>query len=163
MILLGLGANLPSAAGPPIATLEAALAQLEASGVRIVARSRWFRTAPVPPSDQAWFVNAVAHLEASLAPMDLLALLHKVEHGFGRRRAARNEARSLDLDLLDYDGQVLDTPGLVLPHPRLHLRAFVLLPLRDVAPGWRHPVLGETVSELIAKLPDDQIAAPLAP
>jgi 2-amino-4-hydroxy-6-hydroxymethyldihydropteridine diphosphokinase len=95
--------------------------------------------------------------------MELLALLQKVERAFGRRRAVRNEARPLDLDLLDYDGRILDIPGLVLPHPRLHLRAFVLLPLRDVAPGWRHPVLGETVSELIAKLPDDQIAAPLAP
>jgi 2-amino-4-hydroxy-6-hydroxymethyldihydropteridine diphosphokinase len=163
MILLGLGANLPSSAGPPVATLEAALAELEASGARVVARSRWFRTAPVPPSDQAWFVNAVARLETTLEPMELLTLLQKVERAFGRRRAVRNEARPLDLDLLDYDGRILDIPGLVLPHPRLHLRAFVLLPLQDVAPGWRHPVLGETVSELIAKLPADQVAAPLAP
>ena len=163
MILLGLGANLPSSAGPPVATLEAALAELEASGARVVARSRWFRTAPVPPSDQAWFVNAVARLETTLEPMELLTLLQRVERAFGRRRAVRNEARPLDLDLLDYDGRILDIPGLVLPHPRLHLRAFVLLPLQDVAPGWRHPVLSETVSELIAKLPADQVAAPLAP
>ncbi|MGH7034204.1 MAG: 2-amino-4-hydroxy-6-hydroxymethyldihydropteridine diphosphokinase, partial [Stellaceae bacterium] len=138
-------------------------AELKASGARIVARSRWFRTAPVPPSDQAWFVNAVAHVETALEPMELLALLQKIERTFGRRRAVRNEARPLDLDLLEYDGRILDTPGLVLPHPRLHLRAFVLLPLQDVAPGWRHPVLGETVSELIAKLPADQVAVPLAP
>ncbi|MGH7034734.1 MAG: 2-amino-4-hydroxy-6-hydroxymethyldihydropteridine diphosphokinase [Stellaceae bacterium] len=163
MILLGLGANLPSSAGPPIATLDAALAQLEASAARVVARSRWFRTAPIPPSDQAWFVNAVARLDTALEPMELLAVLQKIERAFGRRRTVRNEARTLDLDLLDYDGRILDGANLVLPHPRLHLRAFVLLPLRDVAPGWRHPVLGETVSELIAKLPADQVAAPLAP
>lgn len=163
MILLGLGANLPSSAGPPIATLEAALVRLQSAGVKLAALSHWYRTAPVPASDQPWFVNAVARVETRLDPLALLAVLQEIERDFGRRRATPNEARTLDLDLLDYDGQVVRAPGLVLPHPRLHQRAFVLLPLREVAPDWRHPVLGETVSMLIARLPADQIAVPFAP
>jgi len=163
MILLALGANLPSSAGLPLATLEAALARLQSAGVKPVARSRWYRTAPVPASDQPWFINAVARIETQLHPPALLDVLHDVERFFGRHRTALNEARTLDLDILDYDAKVLQTGDLVLPHPRLHQRAFVLLPLRDVAPDWRHPVLGETVSMLIAKLPADQIALPFGP
>ena len=161
MILLGLGANLPSPAGPPVATLEATLAALAAAGVTIVARSRWYRTAPVPVSDQPWFINGVARVETGLEPLALLRLLQQIELQFGRRRGVRNEARPLDLDILDYDGRIEDGSGLILPHPRMHERAFVLLPLAEVAPGWRHPTLGETVSALIAALPASQKAEPM--
>lgn len=161
MILIGLGANLPSALGPPEATLAAALAALEAAGIRILARSRWYRSAPVPASDQPWFVNAVASLATALDPAALLQLLHHIEASFGRERRRRNEARPLDLDLLDYDGLVQDGEGgPILPHPRLHQRAFVLLPLAEIAPAWRHPRLGLTVAALIAALPPDQSAEP---
>ncbi len=163
MILLGLGANLPSSAGPPLATLEAALAALQAAGVRLVARSRWYRTAPVPASDQPWFVNAVVSVETDLEPPELLALLQKIELAFGRRRGVPNAARTLDLDILDYEGRVEEKAGLTLPHPRLHERAFVLLPLHDVAPSWRHPTRGKTVTELIAALPAGQTATPFDP
>ncbi|HKT16502.1 MAG TPA: 2-amino-4-hydroxy-6-hydroxymethyldihydropteridine diphosphokinase [Stellaceae bacterium] len=163
MILLGLGANLPSTAGPPLATLEAALARLQSAGVEPAALSHWYRTAPVPASDQPWFINAVARVETRLDPPALLAVLQEIERGFGRRRTTPNDARTLDLDILDYDGQILRTAGLILPHPRLHQRAFVLLPLKDVASDWRHPVLGESVSMLIARLPADQIALPFEP
>jgi len=163
MILIGLGANLPSAAGPPQATLEAALAALVEAGVKVVARSRWYRTAPVPPSDQPWYVNGVVQVETSLAPGDLLRLLQGIERRFGRARGRRNAARSLDLDLLDYDGRIEDGPALVLPHPRLHQRAFVLLPLAEIAPRWRHPRLGQDIASLIAALPPEQSAAPIAP
>lgn len=163
MILLGLGANLPTARyGAPRETLEAALAALEAEGVRIIARSRWYRTAPVPPSDQPWFVNAVVAVATDRTPADLLALLHRIEARFGRRRQQRNEARPIDLDLLAYDDVVFDEGGLVLPHPRLHQRAFVLLPLAEVAPGWPHPRLKRVVEALIAELPADQRAEPYA-
>jgi 2-amino-4-hydroxy-6-hydroxymethyldihydropteridine diphosphokinase len=161
MILIGLGANLPSAAGGPRQTLEAALARLEEGGVHVAARSRWYRTEPVPVSDQPWFVNGVARVETALDPAALLALLRRIEHGFGRRRSVRNAARTLDLDIIDYDGRVENTPELVLPHPRMQDRAFVLLPLAEVAPGWRHPTLGRTVESLVSSLPAEQKAAPI--
>jgi 2-amino-4-hydroxy-6-hydroxymethyldihydropteridine diphosphokinase len=161
MILLGLGANLPSAThGQPEATLAAALAALAAEGVAVDRLSPWYRSAPVPAGDQPWYVNGVAAVTTRLAPAELLALLHRVERRFGRVRRDRNEPRVLDLDLLDYDGLVQPQAGdqAVLPHPRLHERAFVLLPLRDVAPRWRHPALGRTVDELVAALPPGQQA-----
>jgi 2-amino-4-hydroxy-6-hydroxymethyldihydropteridine diphosphokinase len=128
----------------------------------VVDRSRWYETAPVPVSDQPWYVNGVARIETDLEPAELLARLHAVEADFGRVRSIRNAPRLVDLDLLAYDDRVIDGDGgLELPHPRLHERAFVLLPLADLAPGWRHPRMLRTVEELIAALPPDQVAQPL--
>jgi 2-amino-4-hydroxy-6-hydroxymethyldihydropteridine diphosphokinase len=162
MILIALGANLPSAAGGPHQTLEAALKRLEASGVRILARSRWYRSAPVPVSGQPWFVNGVAWAQTALEPAALLALLQRVEGEFGRRRTVANAPRTLDLDILDYDGRVENAPELTLPHPRMQDRSFVLLPLAEIAPGWRHPTLGKTVESLISALPPGQKAEPIS-
>jgi 2-amino-4-hydroxy-6-hydroxymethyldihydropteridine diphosphokinase len=162
LILIAIGSNLPNPEfGPPQATCEAALAALSHQGLRIVRRSRWFESAPVPLSDQPWFVNGVAVVETSLPPGDLLALLHETERRFGRERREVNAARILDLDLIAY-GDLLrtDAPPL-LPHPRLHERAFVLLPLADVAPDWRHPADGRTLSEMIRALPLEQSIRPL--
>lgn len=161
MILIALGANLP---GPgqatPRETLEAALTALAARGVRVLARSPWYSTPPWPPSDQPRYVNGVAAVASDLAPADLLATLHAVERGFGRVRGARNAARSLDLDLIDHDGRV-SAADPVLPHPRMDARAFVLRPLKDVAPDWRHPVTGESVEALLARAPDRDDILPL--
>ena len=162
MILIALGSNLFSDAyGSPQDTCVAAVKALEKRGVSITARSRWFRTAPVPVSDQPWFVNGVVAVETFLPPAELLGLLHDVEAEFGRTRNIRNEARILDLDLITYDDRIMNEPnGLILPHPRLHERAFVLLPLADVYPDWRHPVTGAAIADLIAALPADQQAEP---
>lgn len=164
MVLIGLGGNLHSPAGPPAQTIAAALRALEELGCRVVACSPLYRTAPVPASDQPWFVNAVARLETDLTPEALLDALLAVEARFGRRRAAPNAARTLDLDLLAYDDLCRDDVQLTLPHPRLHARAFVLYPLVDLAPGWRHPRLGRTARELLAALPAgeaiERLAAP---
>jgi 2-amino-4-hydroxy-6-hydroxymethyldihydropteridine diphosphokinase len=162
VIFIALGSNLFSDAyGSPEDICVAAIKALEKRGISITARSRWFRSAPVPVSDQPWFVNGVIAVKTSLLPADLLGLLHEVEAEFGRTRKIRNEARILDLDLIAYDDRVMDgSDGLILPHPRLHERAFVLLPLADVAPDWHHPVTGAAVADLIAALPDGQRAEP---
>jgi 2-amino-4-hydroxy-6-hydroxymethyldihydropteridine diphosphokinase len=122
--------------------------------------SPWYRTAPVPASDQPWYVNAVAEVASDLSADALLAELHAVEAAFGRARTVPNAARPIDLDLLDFHGQIAaGGPGrATLPHPRMTDRAFVLLPLADLAPEWRHPVSGLTVRALIEALPADQVA-----
>jgi 2-amino-4-hydroxy-6-hydroxymethyldihydropteridine diphosphokinase len=153
LILIGLGGNLASPRfGAPLDTLAAALVALEAEGIQVATRSAWYLTEPVPRSDQPWFVNAVASLTTHLTAPDLLAVLQAVEGQFGRVRSERNAARVLDLDLLDYRGQVTETSSLVLPHPRLHQRRFVLQPLTEIAPDWRHPLSGLTAEQLLSRL-----------
>ncbi|MBM3517307.1 MAG: 2-amino-4-hydroxy-6-hydroxymethyldihydropteridine diphosphokinase [Alphaproteobacteria bacterium] len=160
-IIVGLGANLPSQFGEPLQTLIAALSSLDAHGVHILRRSRWYRSAPVPATDQPCFINAVAVVHTALAPEPLLLVLHRIEADFGRQRSIRNEPRVLDLDLLCYGRTVRRRRAPRLPHPRLHERAFVLLPLRDVVPGWTDPESGASLADLIAGLAPDQSIAPL--
>ena len=157
MILVAIGSNLAAVGfASPQDTAEAALADLPRIGIAVVARSPWYLSEPVPASDQPWFVNGVVAVATELPPEALLARLLALETRFGRERGARNAARSLDLDLLDYHGRRYAIATLVLPHPRLHERRFVLVPLRDIAPDWRHPKLGMTAAELIARLPPGQ-------
>ena len=160
MILIAIGSNLPSVAGSPLATCKAALAMLPANGAAVVKRSRWYASDAQPPSDQPRFVNAVAQLQTELTPSDLLGLLLRVELRFGRQRSAANAARTLDLDLIDYDGLIQQGPP-ILPHPRLAERAFVLLPLAEVKQAWRHPVSGRTATELLAGIQQDQGVRPV--
>lgn len=157
MILIGLGANLTGQGGaPPRATLAWALGRLNAlPDMRFRAVSRFWDSAPVPPSGQPRYVNAVAAFTGTAAPGALLARLHMIEAEAGRVRGERDAARVLDLDLLDLDGMVREAAP-VLPHPRLAGRGFVLHPLAEVAPGWRHPVTGATVEALIAALPEGE-------
>lgn len=161
LILIGLGANLPSAMGSPRETLEAALHRLEQVGVKVVRRSRYWRSRPVPVSDQPWFVNAAVAVETNLSPVSLLACLHRIEAEFGRLRGEVNAARTLDLDLLAYGRLTRNgEQGPVLPHPRMAERAFVLRPIQDIASGWAHPQSGETLPILLAKLPPGQECIP---
>lgn len=155
MILLGIGANLSTPRyGPPRAACAAALTLLEGAGVVVVARSSWYESPPYPPSDQPWYVNAVVRVETACGPEALLACLHRIEAEMGRIRRHRNEARVIDLDLIDFEGRLAPPPASPeLPHPRLAERPFVLVPLREVAPQWRDPRTGQMVNALILALP----------
>ena len=144
---VALGANL----GDPAATIRAAfgaLANLPES--RVVHSSSLYRTAPVGNTEQPEFINAVAALETTLAPESLLDALFDIEARFGRIRAEKNGPRTLDLDLLLYNNQQLNLPRLTLPHPRLHLRAFVLYPLAELAPDLQLPGRGSIAAWLPA-------------
>lgn len=167
MIFIGIGGNLVGAGGTsPLQTCRQAAAGLDAiPGLRLVALSRWFLTDPMPPSDQPSYVNAVAVLRverpgAEPEPGALLATLQAIERQAGRVRGERNAARTLDLDIIamGVGGQMVrDAPDPILPHPRAHLRAFVLAPLLDVAPAWVHPVLGLTAQALLRALPEQGV------
>jgi len=158
-ILIAFGANLPTEEyGAPAQTLKAALRRLAKNGdISIDQVSSFYETAPVPISDQPWYVNGVARISTGLSAHDLLLRLHDVEAEFGRVRRERNAARVIDLDLIAYGRElVCEEGGIQVPHPRMAERAFVLLPLRDVVADWVHPVLNRTVDDLISDLPADQ-------
>jgi 2-amino-4-hydroxy-6-hydroxymethyldihydropteridine diphosphokinase len=171
MILVSIGANLPGPDGaPPLETCRRAAAALDAlPGLRLRGLSRWFATAPVLPAGtpsaarQPAYVNAVADLAveqgAAIDPAALLQRLMALEAAAGRVRAAPNAPRVLDLDIVAMGDLVRRAPDPVLPHPRAHERAFVLVPLAEVAPGWVHPVLGQRVEALIAGLAPQQVLA----
>lgn len=159
-VFVALGANLEHPLyGAPRRALEAALEELGRRGMAVRRVSPWYRTAPVPASDQPWYVNAVAEVVTDLSADALLARLHEVEDAFGRVRTVPNAARLIDLDLLDFHGEIASGgPGrATLPHPRMEGRAFVLMPLADLAPDWRHPRTGISIQDLLAALPPDQV------
>jgi 2-amino-4-hydroxy-6-hydroxymethyldihydropteridine diphosphokinase len=166
VVFIALGANLLSHSGAtPLATCRAAAAALDGlAGYRLAAVSRWYATTPVPSvAGVPRFVNGVAKLVGPGAdPAVLLAALQGLEAAAGRQRPYPNAPRTLDLDIIDMDGLRRDAPDPILPHPRAHLRRFVLQPLADVAPGWVHPVLGLTVEALLAGLPAEDLPEPIA-
>jgi len=157
MILIAMGANLDHPVhGAPVNSLAAAVAVLNVLDIQVVSQSSWYKTAPVPISDQPWFVNAVIAVQTEMLAPDLLQALHKIEAQFGRVREAKWEARVLDLDLIAYNGLVTDNrdqgAGGVVPHPHMQDRAFVLAPLNEIAPDWQHPLTGQTAAQMMAGL-----------
>ena len=149
-VFLGLGSNL----GDREAAIAGAIERLAARGFRTTLRSSLWLTEPVGGPPQGPFLNAVAGGETELGPEALLEACLATEREMGRVRAERNGPRTIDVDVLFYGAERRDAPGLVLPHPRLHERRFVLAPLAEVAPGLVHPILGLTAAELLARCPD---------
>ena len=160
---IGIGANLPSlSCATPRATCEAAIKELVLAGLNIERQSRWYKSAPVPKSAQPWFINGVISIKISIEASALIKVLQDVESKFGRTRTIKNAARTLDLDLIAYADTVSGwekgaDDKLILPHPRMHERTFVLLPLHEIAPNWRHPVLKTPIEDLIFKLDPRQL------
>jgi 2-amino-4-hydroxy-6-hydroxymethyldihydropteridine diphosphokinase len=149
---VGLGANL----GRPAAQcLEATQKLHEVEGIHVVRRSSLYRSEPVGDQQQDWFVNAVVEIRTMLQPDDLLRTLLAIEQRMGRYRSARRGPRLIDLDLLLYGQQVIDAGGLVIPHPALHERRFVLVPLHEIAPYVIHPAFGVSIHGLLDRLEDD--------
>ena len=150
-VLVALGGNLALEGQAVQAVLELAAGRLAAAGLKPVRRSGWWRSAAWPDPTEPAYLNAVAWVETALEPHAALAALLEIESAFGRRRSVPNAPRTLDLDLIAYGRRIIDEPGLVLPHPRAAERLFVMGPLAQIAPDWRHPVTGETAADLAAR------------
>jgi 2-amino-4-hydroxy-6-hydroxymethyldihydropteridine diphosphokinase len=147
-VYLALGSNI----GDREASLRDAVQRLEGSEIRVRRRSSLYETAPQELLDQPWFLNAVVEVETDLFPMQLLARVHEIERAMGRRRVTPKGPRNIDIDILFYRRAVIATAALEVPHPRIAQRRFVLEPLAEIAPDFRHPVTGKTASEMLAAL-----------
>ena len=149
-VYLSLGSNL----GDRVANLRNAIAAVPAAGLRILKVSSFYETQPVDYLEQAWFGNCAVQAETELAPLDLLHRLRGIETKMGSKKLVPKGPRLIDLDILLYGDQFVDTPELQLPHPRMHLRRFVLVPLNEIAPDVHHPRLHRPISELLRECPD---------
>jgi len=160
-VVVALGGNLAGDFVSSEALLEAALARFPQAGLPVLVRSRWWRSAAWPDPSGNEYRNGIAIVEANGPPKAVLEALFAVERSFGRTRGRPNAARTLDLDLIACGRAVVDEAGLTLPHPRAAERLFVMGPLAEIAPAWRHPVSGRTAAELAAAATVGRDAEPL--
>ncbi len=158
--VVALGSNLPGEFGASRNLLQAAIADLKASGFEVLRVSRWWRGRAWPDPSHPEYLNGVALVETALTPSEAMARLLAIEERFGRTRGLPNAPRTLDLDLISLGSALIDEPGLALPHPRAHQRRFVMGPLAEIAPDWRHPASGLTAAELAASAEVGADAAP---
>jgi len=149
-VYLGLGSNL----GNRAANLAAAVRSLEASGVRVVKQSSIYETEPLYLAGQPWFLNCVVEARTSQPPQELLRTIIGIESALGRERTVRFGPRVIDIDILLYGSQEIRLADLEIPHPRIAERRFVLMPLAEIAPALRHPLLDKAIAELLASTPD---------
>ena len=150
LVYIALGSNL----GDRAAMLTRVIDALNAAGIHVLRQSSFYVSEPVDAPPQAWFLNAVVEAETALMPQQLLRTLMRIEHDLGRRRTIPRGPRTLDLDILFYGSSVIRAKDLVVPHPRLEGRRFVLVPLAELVPGLRHPVSRKTVTQLLSETPD---------
>ena len=157
MIYIGIGSNLNGKNNEtPLQNCKKALNELK-KGVNICKASSWYKSEPIPISNQPWFINAVVEISTSMSSLELLEFILNIEKVFGRIRKKKNEPRIIDLDIVDYKNQIVSfNKKLKIPHPRMHQRAFVLLPLRELNPFWVHPESKIKISILIKELDKNQ-------
>lgn len=157
-VLIAIGANLPYAGQAALQTCHRVVAALrQVPGLTVEAVSHWYESAPVPPSGQPPYINGLVRGVASIEPEALLKALQTIETQFGRERSIPNAARTLDLDLISFGALCQTGPSLTLPHPRAQERAFVLLPVRDVAPQWVHPLTGQGLEQMVNAVQGQEI------
>jgi 2-amino-4-hydroxy-6-hydroxymethyldihydropteridine diphosphokinase len=158
MIIIGIGANLKSDFyNSIIEACETSLQLIKENNIDVICQSSWYETEPIPASSQSNFINGVVSVKTQLSNLDLLKVLLSIETKMGRRRSKKNAARVIDLDLLAYHNDIIESKVLTLPHPRLFQRAFVVKPIFEIAPNWKHPVLGVSIGALLPPLANQKI------
>ena len=156
MIFLGLGSNLPSKYGDTFANINLAISSLEAYGIKVIKRSSFYKTPSYPDRKNPKFINVVILVKTNLPPIDLMSILIFIEEKLERKRGKKNDPRTCDIDIIDYNNQILNlkynNSGFTVPHNELTSRNFVLFPLQEISPMWKHPKTKESISNLIQKL-----------
>ena len=159
MIFLGLGSNLHSSFGDRFVNINLAISYLEQYGIQIVKRSSFYETPSYPNKNNPKFINIVISIKTDLSPVDLMSVLIFIEAKIERKRNKKNDPRTCDIDIIDYNGQILSFQyknlTLDLPHTKLNSRSFVLFPLQEIFPNWKHPKTEEIIGSLINKLSEE--------
>ena len=160
MIILALGSNLKSTFGDRIKTIEAAIIFLESYGIKLIKKSSFYETPAYPNKEDPNFINIVIEVESKLSPEDLASILLFIEKKLGRKRAKKNDPRTCDIDIIDFNNKVFDfyykDLKFIIPHEKAKYRNFVLIPLEEISPNWLHPKSKETIRSLINKLSSDE-------
>ena len=160
MIFLGLGSNLPSKYGDRFANINLAISSLESYGIKVIKRSSFYKSPSYPDKENPEFINVVILVETNLPPVDLMSVLTFIEEKLERKRIKKNDPRTCDIDIIDYNSQILNLKynnlDFTVPHKELASRNFVLFPLSEISPMWKHPKTKETINNLIQKLDEEE-------
>jgi len=159
MIFLGLGSNLPSKYGDRFTNINLAISFLEGYGIKVIKKSSFYETPSYPNNENPKFINAIILVETTLPPVDLMSVLIFIEKKLERKRGKKNDPRTCDIDIIDFNGQIMslmyNNLNLTLPHKELTTRNFILFPLQEISPTWKHPKTKEIISVLLQKLNDE--------
>ena len=159
MIIIGIGANLKSVLyNSIIEACEKSLQLIKESNIDVICQSSWYETEPIPASSQSNFINGVICVKTQLSNLDLLKVLLSIETKMGRRRSEKNAERIIDLDLIAYHDDIIESELLTLPHPRMVERAFVLLPISELIPEWRHPLTNLSINTMLERVKGQRIS-----
>ena len=159
-IIISIGGNIKSEDGShPIQVAEKAINCFKDYSITVMKRSKWYESDPIPKSDQPNFFNCIIFANTTLVELDVLKKLHEIEYLLGRERKLINEARVIDLDLIDYENKIVKSREIIVPHPRAHLRRFVMEPLAELDENWVHPIFNQNVNEILKKLNNQDVKA----